>query len=89
MIRDGEHPYVFTNLATGANNYPVRTSICSLNKAGGLTVGMETVHGGPHPASGPCSFADGSVRGIRYGLPFEVLGALWSYNDGIVVTDIE
>jgi hypothetical protein len=38
---------------------------------------------------GPCGFAAGSVRGFRYGLPFEVLAALWSYNDGIPVTDFE
>jgi prepilin-type N-terminal cleavage/methylation domain-containing protein len=89
MLRDGDHPYVFTHLATGANDYPARTSICALNKTGGLTVGMEPIHGGPHPQSSPCGFADGSVRGIRYGLPFWMLGALWSYNDGILVTDFE
>jgi prepilin-type N-terminal cleavage/methylation domain-containing protein len=89
MIRDGEHPYVFTNLATGANNYPARTSICKANLTGGMTVGMEPIHGGPHPVGSPCAFADGSVRVIRYGLPFKTLAALWSYNDGVLVSDID
>ena len=89
MIRDGDHPYVFTNLATGANNYPARTSICKANLTGGMTVGMEPIHGGPHPVGSPCAFADGSVRVLRYGLPFKTLAALWSYNDGILVSNID
>jgi prepilin-type N-terminal cleavage/methylation domain-containing protein len=89
MIRDGDHPYVFTNLATGSNNYPARTSIASLNQSGGMTVGMEPIHGGPHLEGSPCGFADGSVRVLKYGLPFRTLAALWSFNDGILVTNID
>jgi prepilin-type N-terminal cleavage/methylation domain-containing protein len=89
MIRDGEHPYVFTNLATGANNYPARTSLCALNRTGGMTVGMEPIHGGPHPTGSPCGFADGSVRVLNYGLPFKTLAALWSFNDGVLVANLD
>jgi prepilin-type N-terminal cleavage/methylation domain-containing protein len=89
MLRDGDHPYAFTNLATGANNYPARNSICSLNGNGGMTVGMEPIHGGPHLGGSPCGFADGSVRVLKYGLPFKALSALWSFNDGVLVANID
>jgi prepilin-type N-terminal cleavage/methylation domain-containing protein len=84
MVQDSNHNFVFTNLANGGNNYPRRDSFASSN-SNGQGVGTEAVHGGPHPTSSPCLFADGSVRGIRYGLPFKTLAALWAWNDGIVV----
>jgi prepilin-type processing-associated H-X9-DG protein len=84
MVQDTNHNFVFTNLATGANNYPKRNTIASSN-VNGQGVGTEAVHGGPHPGSSPCLFADGSVRGIRYGLPFKTLAAMWAWNDGIAI----
>jgi len=83
FVQDGEHPYVFTNLNPGANNYPGRTAICQANLNGQLTIGHEGLHGGPHPGGSPCAFVDGSVRTIRYGVPFKIVAALWSWNDGI------
>jgi prepilin-type processing-associated H-X9-DG protein len=82
---DGEHPYVFTNLSTGANNYPARAALCQANLTGQLTVGHEDLHGGPHPGGSPCCFVDGSVRVIRYGTPFKIVAALWGWNDGIII----
>jgi prepilin-type N-terminal cleavage/methylation domain-containing protein len=83
MVRDIDHSFVFTNLATGANNYPSRTTLASTNQ----TVGQEEVHGGPHPQASPCLFADGSVRSLPYGLPFKTLAALWAWNDGVVLAN--
>ena len=54
MIQDSDHPYVFTNLGSGANNYPSRSGICQANLNGGMTVGHEDLHGGPHPGGSPC-----------------------------------
>jgi prepilin-type N-terminal cleavage/methylation domain-containing protein/prepilin-type processing-associated H-X9-DG protein len=82
MVHDANIPYVFTNLGSGANNYPKRTTIASTSQ----TIGTEAVHGGPHPNGSPCLFADGSVRTIPYGLPFKTLAALWAWNDGIAIT---
>jgi hypothetical protein len=28
---------------------------------------------------------DGSVRTIRYGLPFKLVAALWGWNDGVAL----
>ena len=84
MVHDSNHNFTFTNQITGANNYPKRTAIASSN-ANGQGIGTEAVHGGPHPNASPCLFADGSVRGITYGLPFKTLAALWCWNDGIVL----
>ena len=50
---------------------------------------MEPIHGGPHPGSSPCGFLDGSVRSLRYGLPFKTLASLWAYNDGIVISGLD
>jgi hypothetical protein len=86
FVQDSEHPYVFTNLGTGANNYPARSGICQANLNGQLTVGHEDLHGGPHPTGSPCAFVDGSVRTIRYGIPFKLVAALWGWNDGILIT---
>jgi prepilin-type N-terminal cleavage/methylation domain-containing protein/prepilin-type processing-associated H-X9-DG protein len=85
FVQDGEHPYVFTNLNPGNNNYPSRQSLCQANLNGQLTVGHEGLHGGPHPGGSPCAFVDGSVRTIRYGVPFKLVAALWGWNDGINV----
>jgi prepilin-type N-terminal cleavage/methylation domain-containing protein/prepilin-type processing-associated H-X9-DG protein len=86
---NGNPVYAITNFATGANTYPRRDSIASMNATGGMSIGMEPIHGGPHPGGSPCGFADGSVRTLKYGLPFKTLAALWSFNDGIIVTGID
>src|SRR5262245_56452664 len=83
FVQDGEHPYVITNLGSGANNYPSRQALCQANLNGQLTVGHEDLHGGPHPGGSPCAFVDGSVRTVRYGTPFKIVAALWGWNDGI------
>jgi len=36
----------------------------------------------PHTGSMPCSFADGSVKSVRYGMNAQQLRRLWTYNDG-------
>jgi prepilin-type N-terminal cleavage/methylation domain-containing protein len=89
MLQDSNVPYVFTNLGSGANNYPSRSNICITNLNGGMSIGMEPIHGGPHPGSSPCGFLDGSVRNLRYGLPFKTLASLWAYNDGIVISGLD
>jgi prepilin-type N-terminal cleavage/methylation domain-containing protein len=81
LVQDQNHSFVFTNLGSGANNYPSRTSIASTSQK----IGTEAVHGGPHTGSSPSLFADGSVRGVPYGLPFKTLAAMWAWNDGIVI----
>jgi prepilin-type N-terminal cleavage/methylation domain-containing protein len=89
MLQDANIPYAVTNDLTGANNYPARSGICSTNLTGGMAIGMEPIHGGPHPGSTPCGFLDGSVRNLRYGLPFKTLASLWAYNDGIVIAGLD
>jgi prepilin-type processing-associated H-X9-DG protein len=42
---------------------------------------MWDVMGGPHPNLSPVLFADGSVRGIIYGMSTDIHGALWTWND--------
>src|SRR5262249_11338976 len=71
FVQDSEHPYVFTSLSSGAGTFPARTTLCQANLTGQLTVGHEDLHGGPHIGGSPCGFVDGSVRTIRYGIPFK------------------
>jgi prepilin-type N-terminal cleavage/methylation domain-containing protein len=49
------------------------------------TITMYNYMGGPHPNVSPTLFGDGSVRGISYGQTTDVYGALWGYDDGIVL----
>jgi prepilin-type N-terminal cleavage/methylation domain-containing protein len=85
FIQDSEHGYTFTNLSNGTNTYPRRDTIAASNLNGQLAIGHEGLHGGPHPAGSPCGFVDGSVRTIRYGLPFKLVAALWGWNDGVAL----
>jgi prepilin-type N-terminal cleavage/methylation domain-containing protein/prepilin-type processing-associated H-X9-DG protein len=85
FVQDSEHPYVFTSLSSGANNFPGRQTLCQANLTGQLNIGHEDLHGGPHPGGSPCAFVDGSVRTIHYGTPFKIVAALWCWNDGIVI----
>ena len=39
---------------------------------------MEKYLGGPHPSAMPVSFADGSVRTLRYNVSTDVLPTLWA-----------
>jgi prepilin-type N-terminal cleavage/methylation domain-containing protein/prepilin-type processing-associated H-X9-DG protein len=45
----------------------------------------QTFMGGPHPNVCPTLFADGSVRGVSYGQTTDVYGALWGWDDGVVL----
>jgi prepilin-type N-terminal cleavage/methylation domain-containing protein len=77
MIQDTNH-----NFTLSPNTYPKRTDIAT-----NQTTGHEGIHGGPHTGSSPSIFVDGSVRSIRYGTPGKVLCALWSWQDGIIVSE--
>jgi prepilin-type N-terminal cleavage/methylation domain-containing protein len=46
---------------------------------------MYNYMGSPHPNVAPTLFGDGSVRGISYGQTTDVYGALWGFDDGIVL----
>jgi prepilin-type N-terminal cleavage/methylation domain-containing protein len=48
------------------------------------TIG-QTFMGGPHPNVSPTLFGDGSVRNVSYGQTTDVYGALWGYDDGVVL----
>jgi len=46
---------------------------------------MQYYFSSPHSGSMPCSFADGSIRGVRYGMNANQLRRLWTYNDGVTM----
>jgi prepilin-type N-terminal cleavage/methylation domain-containing protein/prepilin-type processing-associated H-X9-DG protein len=80
MVQDHDHSLDYT-LSTShglAGAYPARTDLTA-----NATIGHEGIHGGPHPGSSPCLWADGSVRPLTYGLPGKTLCALWGWNDGV------
>jgi prepilin-type N-terminal cleavage/methylation domain-containing protein/prepilin-type processing-associated H-X9-DG protein len=81
LIQDVNHNLDYTARLGSATGFPVRTNIAAMQK-----MGYEGVFGGPHPGSSPCLWADGSVRGLQYGLDGVLLCALWGWNDGVVAT---
>jgi len=46
---------------------------------------MQYYFSSPHSGSMPCSFADGSIKGVRYGMNANQLRRLWTYNDGVTL----
>ena len=50
-----------------------------------VNTGMCTYMASPHPNVSPTLFADGSVRGISYGLTTDIYGALWAWDDGVAL----
>jgi hypothetical protein len=51
---------------------------------------MQYYFSSPHSGSMPCSFADGSIKGVRYGMNANQLRRLWTYNDGVTLpSDLE
>jgi prepilin-type N-terminal cleavage/methylation domain-containing protein len=83
MVHDTDHALDYTlPVGKSANAYPARTDLVA-----NATTGHEGIHGGPHPQSSPCLWADGSVRGLTYGLPGKTLCALWGWNDGVRVAE--
>jgi prepilin-type N-terminal cleavage/methylation domain-containing protein len=84
MLRDTNHQLDFLAPLGSATGYPVRTNI-----AANETTPHEGLHGGPHPSASPCLWGDGSVRTLTYGLPGRTLSALWGWNDGIIVPDVD
>ena len=51
---------------------------------------MQYYFSSPHSGSMPCSFADGSIRSVRYGINTNQLRRLWTYNDGATLpADLE
>jgi hypothetical protein len=79
MMQDVDH-----NFTISPNTYPSRTDITT-----NQSTGHEGIHGGPHTASSPCLFVDGSVRPIRYGTSGKLLIALWGWQDGIILQNTD
>lgn len=48
---------------------------------------MQYYMSSPHPGVMPCANADGSVRNVRIGIDAETLYRMWTYNDGLIITD--
>ena len=83
MVQDTDHALDYTRMpGSGPTAYPARTDLVA-----NATTGHEGIHGGPHPQSSPCLWADGSVRPLTYGLTGKTLCALWGWNDGVQVND--
>jgi prepilin-type N-terminal cleavage/methylation domain-containing protein/prepilin-type processing-associated H-X9-DG protein len=80
LIADVNHTRDYTAALGSANGFPARTNITAMQ-----TIGYEAVFGGPHAGASPCLWADGSVRGLQYGLPGVTLCALWGWDDGVQV----
>jgi prepilin-type N-terminal cleavage/methylation domain-containing protein len=84
MLRDVNHNMDWKANPGSATGYPVRTNI-----AANQSIGHEGIHGGPHPGSSPCVWGDASVRPLRYGLDGRTLCALWGWNDGVTLPNLD